>query len=160
MDRTIVRVLATISRLRCMGSGHQPQTTWLRVAGLLVVLAGLFGMHGLGSHGAAGMGSTSYAAMGGSAMETMSSTHHVVSVTPRVGAALAVSASGEPATDMSMTGMCLAVLTVALLGLLGLLRSTRSTHVLWVYARQARGPGYFGRHPDPPCLTSLSIQRC
>ncbi len=143
-----------------MGSGRELQTTWLRVGGLLVVLAGLFGMHGLDSHGAAGLGSTPYALMSAPTMDTMFSTHHVLAVTPRVGAALVVSASGGSATDMSMTGMCLAVLTVALLGLLGLLRSTRSTRVLWVYARPARGPGYFGRHPDPPCLTSLSIQRC
>lgn len=142
-----------------------PARPALRLAGLLVVLAGLFGMHGLGSHGAAGMDAAARAGMSEPAVVGLAADHHPA---PMVGAvrdgaaavASVAAAAHHPAMDMAMAGACLAVLAVALIALLSFLRTDRVRPVLWVLPRRARAPGHAGRDPDPPSLIDLSIQRC
>jgi hypothetical protein len=142
-----------------------PARPALRLAGLLVVLAGLFGMHGLDSHGAAGTEAVAHAGMTEPAVAGLAAGHHPAPMvmTVRDGAAAVVSAAAathHPAMEMAMAGACLAVLAVALIALLRFLRTNRVRPVLWVLPRRARAPGHAGRDPDPPSLIDLSIQRC
>lgn len=142
----------------------RPETTarhalWL--GGLLVVLAGLLGMHGLDSHGAAGM-DTAHAVVTRSATDAIAG-HHSMAAVHKVGSAVAAVtvATGQTATDGDMeAGCCLAVIAVALIALLRLLRNARGRPLYRLVARSARAPGYHARDPDPPSLISLSIQRC
>ena len=142
-----------------------------RFAGLLLVLAGLFGMHGLSGHGAAGM------SMQTAAQTTMSASSMRMDVSD-----LATLPSGvlsdaglmagaraedllEPVTGsghggMAMGVMCLVVLGAALLALLRLLHRARVAPVVWSLPRRTRAVFPRGRDPDPPSLIKLSIQRC
>lgn len=131
---------------------------WL--GGMLVVLGGLFGMHGLDNHGGAGMDSVAHAAMtsaagqglaGDIARDTM---HDTVLM-----AAVVTDATGDADMGMGATGMCMAVLVLSLLVLL-LIRASRLPPLVWLVARPARAPRARGRDPDPPSLILLSIQRC
>lgn len=134
----------------------------LWVGGMLAILAGLFGMHGLDSHGTAGMGSMTEAAMPGSVMRVGRAADTKATTVPDVGSAVASVpvVTGHPLMDMGMAGMCLAVLALALVALLRFLRTNRVRPVLWVLARPARAPVRVGRRPDAPSLIRLSIQRC
>jgi len=99
----------------------------LRLGGLLVVLGGLFGMHGLDSHGGAAMDAMSHAAMDvpsvGAALA-----HHGVPGTGHVSTAVTAvagdagdvvaamaSSMGHPGIGMSAAVMCMAVLVLSLL---------------------------------------------
>ncbi|MEO7421999.1 MAG: DUF6153 family protein [Ornithinibacter sp.] len=135
----------------------------LWVGGMLVMLAGLFGMHGLDSHGTASMGATMEASMfesvtgvsGAAQVSTLEIAHYAGSAVASVPVV-----TGHPLMDMDMAAMCLAILAVALIALLRFLRGNRVRPILWVMARPARAPGRVGRRPDSPSLFSLSIQRC
>jgi hypothetical protein len=126
-----------------------------------IVLAGLFGMHGLDSHGMPGMEAT-HAAMAGLEMaapgghEVMSSAAHEEGSA----ATAVIVTSGHPSMGLGMGLMCLAILAVALLVLLRQLRGRRTRLLLWLLARPLRAPAFRGRDPDPPSLIALSIQRC
>lgn len=138
---------------------------WL--GGMLVVLGGLFGMHGLDNHGGAGMDSVAHAAMASSPMTVAAGpvsaagrglagdiAHDTVLM-----AAVVTDASGDADLGMGATGMCMAVLGLSLLVLL-LIRARRLSPLVWLGARPARAPRARGRDPDPPSLILLSIQRC
>ncbi|MCW2761598.1 MAG: hypothetical protein JWR85_1799 [Marmoricola sp.] len=144
----------------------------LRLGGLLVVLAGLFGMHGLDNHGGAGIDAMSHAAMGVPAAG-VAPVHVAIPGADQVSAAIAVVASdagdrvaaltgstGHPGMDMGAAGMCMAVLVLSLLIFIMGRYANRSRPVLWLLARPVRSPWVRGRDPDPPSLFRLSIQRC
>ena len=120
---------------------------WL--GGLLITLAGLFGMHGLAEHGTERMGSA-HAAMSMPATGASSTGGHltrdmVATVSSALVATVSRAPGGGTGMDMSAVGMCLAVL----------LRP-----VLFLTARPARAPVTPSREADPPNLFALSIQRC
>jgi hypothetical protein len=145
-----------------MSRRERPGTTArnaLRLGGLLIVLAGLFGMHGLDSHGVAGMETAASTVMAGpaaAAADHVAGVQEVASVMTAAG----VFAPGHQGMGTGMAVLCLAVLAVALVALLRLLRASRVSPVLWMLERPARAPGHPGRGPDPPSLVNLSIQRC
>jgi len=153
----------------------------LRLAGLLVVLAGLFGMHGLSGlssglssgHGAAGMNmqtTDSQALMAASAMSMDASDDLAAIPTGIVSDAglwvgnqaedLLEAATGSGHGGMAMGAMCLAILGAALLALLRLLQRARVAQGVWSLPRPARAIVPRGRDPDPPSLIRLSILRC
>ncbi|WP_460829470.1 hypothetical protein [Nocardioides hungaricus] len=162
----------------------------LRLTGLIVVLAGLFGMHGLtgqasalgggqgSDHGAAGMSMqiAPPALMAASPMSSMSMDASDFAAIPTgivLDAGLWVgnqaedlleaatgSGHGSDSGGMAMGTMCLAILGAALLALARLLRRARVAPVVWWLPRPARAILPRGRDPDPPFLVRLSIQRC
>lgn len=151
-----------------MSPGVRPRTAVqqaLRLSGLLVVLAGLFGMHGLGNHSGMGtsgmMGSPGGARteMADSAARDDATVHDLLTTTAqRIPAAMVVDASGR--VGMGAAGMCLAVLVLSLAWLVLRLAALRPRPLPWLVARPTRAPVSRGRDPDPPSLTRLSIQRC
>ena len=140
----------------------------LRLAGLILVLAGLFGMHGLGGHEAAAMGSAPQAGMAEMPMSAAAADAGVMAQpghqTGRISTRStpethAVGASGPG--GMGMTAMCVAILAAGLVALVRFLLGGRVRSVLWMLARQTRAVlQHPGRDPDPPSLVALSIQRC
>lgn len=145
----------------------------LRLAGLILVLVGLFGMHGLGGHDAAAMGSLSEVGLAGTAEMPMSAARADAGGTAGLGHQIgqvstqsqpethAVGASGPGGMGMGMTAMCVAILAAGLVALVRFLLGGRVRSVLWMLARQTRAVlQHPGRDPDPPSLVALSIQRC
>lgn len=138
----------------------------LRMGGLLIVLAGLFGMHGLDSHGTAGMDTIAHAVLTEPALAAVAAEHDPATMVMAVqdgSTAVVVSiarAVGEPSMGMGMAGTCMAVLGLALIALLRFLRINRVRALSWVVPLRASAPGDAGRDPDPPSLIDLSIQRC
>ena len=145
----------------------------LRLAGLVLVLAGLFGMHGLGGHDAVAMGSLPEDGMAGMAEMPMGAAradagvmaepgHQIGQVsTPSAPETDAVNASGPGGMGMGMTAMCVAILAAALIALVRFLLGGRVRPLLWMLARRAQAVlQHRGRDPDPPSLIALSIQRC
>jgi hypothetical protein len=152
----------------------------LRLAGLIVVLAGLFGMHGLsgqsgglsGGHGAAGMSMQTTDSPALMAASSMSMDVSDLAAIPSGIVSDAVLLAGNQAEDllevasgsghggMAMGAVCLAILGAALLALLRLLQRARVAPVVWTLPRPARAIVPRGRDPDPPSLIKLSIQRC
>jgi hypothetical protein len=109
----------------------------LRLGGLLVVLGGVLGMHGLDNHGGAGMGAVGHADMAASA--------HITAATHGTGYAVLAQISHEAtAAAPAMTGS----------------GGRAGRAWAWVSPGCARPPAAPGRDPDPPSLFSLSIQRC
>jgi hypothetical protein len=142
----------------------------LRLAGLILVLAGLFGMHGLGGHDAAAMGSVPQAGMAEIPMSaaaaaaglTAAPSHQIEQVgTQGHPDTHVVGASGPGGMGMGMTAMCVAILAAGLIALVRFLLGGRLRSVLWMLARHTRAVlQHLGRAPDPPSLIALSIQRC
>jgi hypothetical protein len=138
----------------------------LWAAALFVVLAGLFGMHGLGDHGMPGMAQVD------ATMTHPGGLHQMTEHADRPMGGVHIAATDAPVSSAmpslapmglrghaGMSGMCLALLTGGLLALL-VLRG-RAVRVLAEAPRcsvAARDPR--SRDPDPPCLASLSILRC
>ena len=147
------------------GSGTAARRA-LWFVGLLVLLTGIVAMHGLNSHGG-GMDPAAHAmvlhepgtAPVSSGHDLMAAAVHEVSgPVVAIGAAVAASASGMEA---GMTGMCMAVLALALTFLLRMLGNAPALHQLYcLVGAPARAPGPHGRDPDPPSLIDLSIRRC
>lgn len=127
-----------------------PQTApfrWSLVAPLLV-LAGLFGMHGLGDHsGAHDPGTTM--------------PDHVSWTTAAATAGLPALTS-LPGHDMSgmATGLCVAILLGGLVA--WLVRDPERRRTAWSLPRQALAtrPVPRSRAPDPPTPAFLSVYRC
>ncbi len=146
----------------------QPRTAvrhalWL--GGLLVILGGLFGMHGLanhgGDHGGAAIEAVAHAAMTvpAHAARTVAGVDTAgVDTVAVVG--VMIDPTGHSAMGMGTTGMCMAVLVLSLLLLILRLHVSRVPPLLWSVARSVRSPLVRGRDPDPPSLFRLSIQRC
>jgi len=144
-----------------MPSRSRPETAvrhalWL--GGLLVVLGGLFGMHGLDSHGA-GVDSVMHATVGG--MAGAVGYGDMVDTAPGAApATIAVAwATGGIGMDMAM-GMCVAVLGLGLIASLLRIWASRRRPLMRLMACPVHAPGVRGRDRDPPSLTHLSIQRC
>lgn len=158
-----------------------------RLAGLLMVLAGLFAMHGLDTHGT----STTHQAEHGSPESSItaastpfdahdasdvhpvagpgsSTTHSVAEHLSQVtisavaaGMARAGSAPSPAGNDaMAMAMLCLAVLVLTAVALVLRLHGRQRRAVVATLPRDRVTPRPRGRDPDPPSLLSLSIQRC
>lgn len=146
----------------------RPARSALQLLGLLVVVAGLFGMHGLASHGVEGMDVVPGAALTSQAMAASLMPTDLGPVSGDVeriqssdrSQSMGSSDSGHSDMDTSIAMMCVAILGVALLRLLRLVRGGRSFSVLWARPRQARVMLRAGRGLPPPSLRELSIQRC
>ncbi len=142
----------------------------LRLAALILVLAGLFGMHGLDGHNAVAMGSVAEAVMaelpmsaaGADASLTAGRGHQVgLPGAHSVYEMKAGGASWPRGLDMGMAAMCVAILAAGLIALVRFLLGGRVRSLLRMLARQARAVlQHPGRDPDPASLTALSIQRC
>jgi len=125
-----------------------------RVAALLLVLGGLFAMHGLADHG------TEHATDSMPAHHTMSA-GAPADATAMDLVVVQASAPLEDHAGHAMTDLCLAFLTAGLLALVLLRGSSRVPFGL----RGTRSPGDgrfrpMARDPDPPTPLRLSIQRC
>ena len=134
---------------------------WL--GGLLVVLGGLFGMHGLDNHGGAGLDTVAHATMAVPASHGTGAGHAAMTDTLHEAEAVlaaATDAAGHSGMDMGAAGMCMAVLVLTLIALILRLYANRARPLLWLVARNAWAPRGRGRDPDPPSLLRLSIQRC
>lgn len=159
MRLTLIVRLDGVSTAR---SGWISVRRGLRPAALILVLAGLFGMHGLDGHDAVAIRGAHQATMG--EMPVGPTTTDPVLGGHGQPDIEAVSASGAGGMDMGMgMAMCVGILAGALIAL-RLLLGGRVRPVLWVLARQARQARavleHPGRGPDPPSLVALSIQRC
>lgn len=137
-------------------------------SGMLVVVAGLFGMHGLSGHGVQRMDMVPVVTL--TSPSTTGVLMHMNSGAVGVDGQqvatidrphlLAVGASGLGGMDMCISVMCVAVLGAALLALLQVLRRERPTSSLWTRPPRTRVTMRPGRGRAPPSFTDLSIQRC
>ena len=139
-------------------------------SGMIILLAGIFGMHGLSSH-AGGMSAElrtpppQETASAGMSAAAPLGVHEVAraevrDVTDTAAAVRAVLAEGLPGADMGVTAMCVAVLAVALTVLLRVLGDGPGPLLHWRASAPTRARVRRGRDPDPPSLIVLSIQRC
>ena len=137
-------------------------------AALFIVLAGLFGMHGIGDHGMSGMAQASASGpmthpggahrMTDHADRPLVGVHTVVTVSPVDRAMPSIAPVGHR-SHAGMVGTCLALLTGGLLALL--LMRDRAVRALAEEPRRSlatRRPR--SRDPDPPALATLSVLRC
>ena len=132
---------------------------------VLLVLAGLFGMHGLSGHGmssdnaamtdnaGAMMGPIAAAAAGHAAHQAPGSTE------------FSVAQKLQPANDHGRmgdmaAGLCLAILAGLLLGLAVWLSAHRRRPLFEELLRLVPLPRPRGRDPDPPSPDLLSVWRC
>ena len=166
--------MPTLGAMSLRTQPRSPVRHALWLSGLLVVLGGLFGMHGLanhgGDHGGAVMESGTPTAEtvpghgAASAHEAMTSAAHTATSVAVAGSASVVGAmtvsTGHTGMDMGATAMCMAMLVLSLLLLVLRLSASRVPPLLWLAARTVRTPLVRGRDPDPPSLFHLSIQRC
>ena len=129
----------------------------LRLVGLLAVVAGVIGMHGLANHGVTGM-----EAMGHPIVATDSTSDTAAATMATADTLIGATATLAPAMpagkDMEMAGWCIAILVMGLGGLTLLLRRQGLSLALWVM-RLPSGTDLVagGRDPDPPSLQRLSI---
>lgn len=154
-----------------MSTRERSRTTAHRAlwfAGLLILLAGIIGMHGLNSH-AGGMAADAHAVAlhdpTAPGSGTPPSLHHEMAavVQDLTGPALTVADSvvaGATGMGAGMTGMCMAVLALALAMLLRFLGAAPAVPPYRLAGAPARAPRPHGRDPDPPSLSTLSIRRC
>lgn len=169
-EGTAPRCSAQIYTLRAVSAlldAATPSHAVLRLAGLVVVLAGLFGMHGLNSHGVAGSESMSSAAVGvsmalpaaviSSLADVSQPASAIAKATEWVGESVSMPAHGEMV--MSMGAMCVAILAGAIL-VLRRIRRLSPTPTTSTLSRSV--PRHLPRlwDPDPPSLTKLAINRC
>lgn len=140
----------------------------LRLLGLLVVVAGLFGMHGLASHGVQGMDMVPGTVVTSGPMSASLApfASKAVSVEGETGPtrdhsdSLPGGDSEQGGMDMSIAMMCVVILGAALLALLQMLRRERPWSVLGIRPYRTRSIMHPSRGADPPSLLDLSIQRC
>jgi hypothetical protein len=159
-----------------------PTRRGLWIGSLFLVLAGLFGMHGLASHGPCDMPAGPGAVNGEMALPDgvdgsmlgVIFAHEAHGITQATSAtasaaagmledvahvALATGGGHDHSPDPALVGLCLAILTGSLLALA--LSTRRPAVTLTVpLDRRSVSPRALGRDPDPPSLTWLSIRRC
>lgn len=139
---------------------------WIAV---VVVVAGLFGMHGLPGHGSESMmrmgdsmlgmaTTTRSAAIELEAPTRPSATQHAATVTDH-GSAAPVGAMSGGMSGGAMSILCLAILTIAALLLFLAVRLTRMP-LTRVQSPASFGVSGVGRDRGPPTLAALSIRRC
>ena len=140
----------------------------LRFLGLLIVVAGVFGMHGLSSHGVRGMdvvpgtvaaSQPMTASLVRVASAAVGMEVQAVAITNRSGS-LRGSDSGRGGMLMGITMMCVVILGTALLALLERLRGARSWSTLWARPNRERVVMHPSRESAVPSSLDLSIQRC
>lgn len=139
----------------------------LRLTGLLAVLAGVIGLHGLANQCVGGMADTPHAALTASlalSSPNLTPTEVSGSLDPVLAhvhdaAAASVTALGDEGMNL-MTGFCLALLVVGIGAPTMLLRRNRVSPVAWLLPHAIGAIERSGRDPTPPVLTALSIQRC
>jgi hypothetical protein len=145
-----------------------PAHVVLRAACLLAVLVGIFGMHGLANHGVSGMEAMPRTFIA-PAYDTTGSAAAASSELGSVRVSADSAADGHAAVagntdlggmDMSMAGLCLAVLIIGLGAVSLWLRAHRPVRPAWVLSRLIGTIERAGRDPDPPSLGHLSIRRC
>ena len=128
----------------------------------VLVLAGLFGMHGLGEH-SGGHGAMSMAVDAPSSTVHPAGHTHAMAATPgdaaALGSAPVISAPGG-STYGGLATVCLAVLLGGLVMFLLLGSARRRTP--WLLPRQVVAPVPLprSRAPDPPSPVLLSVCRC
>jgi len=147
---------------------------------MFVVLAGLFGMHGLASHGTGDMAMAGVttgaevhpgtASVPGAASLSVAHTPPARSATTpvRSGATrdarafedVAHFATSDGGSSSGMVEMCLAFLAAGLIALLALLARQHTRGLTVRVDRLRLNLGGLGRDRDPPSLTQLSILRC
>lgn len=129
---------------------------------LVAALLGLFAMHGLAAHATAHASS----AGGWPTDEINLAASHGAQGDPSTASAERGSGAvegrdGQGGDDSSLIELCVAVLTAALIGVLGQYAQGPANRLrLATGARCALPPASARRDRDPPCLHSLSIQRC
>jgi len=126
------------------------------VGGLLFVLAGLFGMHGLETHRVA------HAHIVATNPDKVTAGSDAV-VRAGAGPSAASLAHGDTPAGGGTAALCAAVLVVALITVLRLLLAIRAFRFWWLTARPVRGPAIPARalhFPVAPSLSDLSICRC
>lgn len=122
---------------------------WL--GGLLVVLAGVLGMHGLGTHGTGEVAPAGVSAHADHALGAMPVARSV--------AALEAPAD-HGAMDMGGGDMCVAILLGSLLVLFLVGARSGQGRFLFSPTRPISPTLRRARSPDPPSLIALSVQRC
>ena len=152
------------------------------MASLLLTLAGLFGMHGLGNHGTdtrrghaatsatptatgpdAMPGMDAAAALSNTTYAAATVAHDSVAGVVAPVATLEAAAPWEPTGGgmlMGAAGMCMAVLLLSLIALAVVLHAGRLRPIKVLTASPSPVPPSPGRDADPPSLFVLSIQRC
>lgn len=155
--------------------GSIPARTLLRLAGLVMVLIGLFGMQGLACHGTASTTGTNMmmsvpASAQTTAVPASGSVGHSLVGGATIAASALVSAGHAVLTSadrdmpgdmgMNMAGLCVAILLIGVAGLILLLNRSPRLAALWRTPRLVALLRPLGREPAPPSLTALSVQRC
>jgi len=133
------------------------------------VLAGLFAMHGLGTHGTHSThGSDSMAGASMSASAPAGVSHeshdqghgHEPAAVAVAALAAVVAGAGDGPTGGLLLGLCFAVLAA----IVGLLLTLIARHGLTALHLPVSAPVGLrtprGRDPDPPDLARLSVRRC
>ena len=155
----------SLPRLTLM-SGTQP---WVSAAAALrtvcgvAALLGLFAMHGLAGHGTAHQGdadsSMLMASAAGPTHASMTITHHEGYESPTAG----TRGDRDPDPDsglLGLAGLCLAVLLIGAVVAVALGRGIPIKGDRGRTWRTIGQPRRARRYRDPPCLFTLSIQRC
>ena len=125
------------------------------------VLAGFFGMHGLGAHGT--MAATADSTMG---VQAVVPGPHAMSVETAGLASTRVTAQRTAGSDATGGaggmggGFCLAVLVLTAAGLVWLMGPPGRSRVRAALEGICLAVGGLGRDRDPPSLIHLSVRRC
>lgn len=144
--------------------------TLVRLAGLVMVVVGLFGMSGLASHATDGATVTDMS-MGSLASDPSTTTSSVArslvetttaaaTAAVTTGRAVVTSAAGHAGMGMNMACLCIAILMLGATGLFGLLNRFPRVTARWSAPRPVVSLRASGREPAPPSLTALSVRRC
>lgn len=168
--------MSTLSRPPSWPTSIRDGSTRARTVpwGVLIVLAGLFGMHGLSDHGvcedsggpmpahAVAMPDTRAVPVAGPLAVPVAvpmAVHGVVHETAVVPVA-SLLAGVRDGMSGGVADLCLAFLTGFLLGLASWLMARRPSAVALGVPRLAPLPRPRGRDPDPPTPARLSVWRC
>ncbi|GAB3669139.1 hypothetical protein GCM10027596_40950 [Nocardioides korecus] len=147
----------------------------LRLTGLVLVLMGVLGTHGLacsGSASATGMDMSMSLSMSSPTTpasvpalgQTLANAADGLAHAAGVGRTVLTSAEGVSGGDsdmgMSMAGLCVTILLIGMTGFFFLLNRCPGLMALSSAPRLVAVPRPSGRGSDPPSLTALSVQRC
>lgn len=143
-----------------VGPAQHQRYAALRTSFAVVALLGLFAMHGLTSHGTAHGDHAGEPIAVLTAVERAHAAHGTSDVTTGTSGTRGVSEVPDPdRSPLGLAGMCLAIL---LAGVIVALAARRSVLAGREHSgvRSAGRPARARRDRDPPCLFTLSIQRC